>query len=218
MINAIIFDFDGLILDTELPDYESWCAKYQELGTELPFALWATYVGVAQGAFDPYADLEQRLGHPIDRAAVRATRRAHYLELVRAQALLPGVLARLDEAERLGHKLAVASSSSREWVEGHLRERGLLARFQALCCAGGALRAKPNPDVYLAALAALGVEATEALALEDSANGVAAAKAAGLRCIVVPNAVTRQLDLSQADQQVATLEELSFAALAEDYR
>jgi beta-phosphoglucomutase-like phosphatase (HAD superfamily) len=126
---------------------------------------------------------------------------------------MPGVLDRLDEAAGRGLKTAVASSSERPWVEGMLGSRGLLPRFHVIATRGGAVRAKPEPDVYLAALAALGAPAARAVAFEDSANGVAAAKAAGLFCVAVPNEVTRRLDLSRADLIVPSLADVTLADL-----
>src|SRR5438552_4015708 len=116
MIQAIVFDFDGLILDTEVPDYDSWQEAYLAHGCGLPWETWADYIGRAVGSFDPCAELEAQLGRVVDREAVRARRRQRYRELVEAQPLLPGVRETIAEAKRLGWKLGVASSSTRDWV------------------------------------------------------------------------------------------------------
>src|SRR5437016_3139722 len=112
MIQALIFDFDGLILDTEVPDYQSWLEVYQEHGCQLPFSTWVSYIGGAAEVFDVYAHLETQLGCTIDRQMIRTKRRKRYSELVEAQSILPGILDYVTTAKRLALKLAVASSGT----------------------------------------------------------------------------------------------------------
>jgi HAD superfamily hydrolase (TIGR01509 family) len=119
----------------------------------------------------------------------------------------------LDAAHERGLKLGVASSSTREWVAGHLARLGVLERFECLRCRDDVANVKPEPDLYLAVLDCLGVPASEAIAIEDSPNGVAAAKRAGMRCVAVPNSITAGLDLSEADLTLASLAELTLAQL-----
>jgi HAD superfamily hydrolase (TIGR01509 family) len=122
------------------------------------------------------------------------------LELCELEDFLPGVDALLDVASSRGLKTCIVSSGTRAWIEGHLRSRSGLERFEAIVCADGdPARAKPRPVLYLEALEHLGVDANEAIAFEDSPNGIAAAKAAGIFCVAVPNPVTAGLDLSKAD-------------------
>ena len=213
MIRSIIFDFDGLIIDTELPDFLSWAETFEAHGCSLPLSTWAPYIGRPSGSFDPYAHLEEQLGRPIDRDAIRASRRRRYLELVEAQPILPGVAEYIADAGRLGLRLAVASSSSRQWVSGHLSRLGLSEHFDCIRCADDVQQAKPSPDVYNSVLDALHVEPRAALALEDSPNGVAAAKRAGLFCVAVPNSLTRQLPLDEADLRLESLADLSLERL-----
>jgi HAD superfamily hydrolase (TIGR01509 family) len=209
-ITTVIFDFDGLILDTELPEYQSWCEVYERYGHALPLERWCLTVGAGRGhGFDPYAHLEELVGGPVDREAIRNRRRARSAELILELPLLDGVLDRIEEARTLGLKLGVASSSDADWVLGHLGRFGLAPSFAAVVCAGDLLRAKPQPDTYLEALSRLGGKADQALALEDSPNGIAAAKAAGLHCIAVPGSLTRDLDFSDADAAVHSLAALS---------
>ena len=154
----------------------------------------------------------------MDRAAIRARRRRCHAELVAAQPLLPGVLDYIAAAGRLGLRLGVASSSSRDWVVGHLTRLGLDRHFAAVICADDVARTKPDPALYLAALAALDLRPEEAVALEDSPNGIAAAKAAGIFCVAVPNPLTRRLSLAAADLQLASLADLPLDRLLERAR
>jgi HAD superfamily hydrolase (TIGR01509 family) len=212
MFRAIAFDFDGLILDTEGPVYRSWLEVYEAHGEELPFERWVQIVGSTTLEFHPQHHLEERLGRALPREVLdrRTDRRT---ELVLAQKVLPGVVELIDAARAAGMKLGVASSSTSDWVRGHLARLGILDRFDCIRCRDDVARAKPEPDLYLAVLDCLGVTAAEAFAIEDSPNGIAAAKRAGLRCVAIPNPITSKLDLSQADLVVPSLAGLSVADL-----
>lgn len=213
MIRALIFDFDGLILDTEVPEFQAWQEIFQLHGCHLPLATWATCIGTASDAFDPYAYLEAQCGRAIDREAIRVKSRQRRDELLAAQPALPGVQEYLDDATRLGLQLGVASSSSRAWVTGHLARLGLMAHFASIQCADDVHRTKPDPASYQAVLQTLNLRPEQAIALEDSPNGVLAAKRAGLFCVAVPNALTRQLSLDHADLHLASLADLPLARL-----
>jgi len=208
MIKALIFDFDGLILDTESPSFHAWQEIFGEYGCEIAPAEWATWLGAAADPQEPYEHLERRLGRTIDREALRRRRMVREGELLAAQSAAAGFLDYAKEARRGGLRLAVASSSDRAWVEGHLTRLGLKYLFSCVKCAEDVKRTKPFPDLYLAVLDDLRVEPTEAIAFEDSAHGVRAAKAAGLMCVAVPNPITRHLDLSLADTRIEGFEGL----------
>ena len=212
MIKALVFDFDGLILDTEVPEYQSWQESYQAYGCSLSLSKWTEAIGT-HDTFDPYDDLAQQLGRPVDRAAIRAKQRTRFAELMANQSILPGVERYIFRARELGLKLGVASSSSRSWVTGYLAQLGLEAYFDSIKCGDDVERTKPDPAVYLASLQALRVKAHEAIALEDSPNGVLAAKRAGIFCVAVPNAMTQQLSFDLADLQISSLAELSLEKL-----
>jgi beta-phosphoglucomutase-like phosphatase (HAD superfamily) len=154
MVRAVIFDFDGLILDTEEPVFRSWVEVYEEHGAQLPFERWVEIVGSTTTGFHPQRHLEELLGRPLqqevlDRRVVRRT------EFVHAKELLPGVLQHIEEARVLGLKLGVASSSTTEWVSGHLTRLGILDRFDCLRCRDDVAKVKPAPDLYLAMLECL---------------------------------------------------------------
>ena len=212
MIRAIVFDFDGLILDTEEPIYRSWLEVYEAHGQELPFERWVQIVGSSTIGFHPQHDLEERLGRPLPKEVLdrRIGRRT---EMVLANKLLPGVVEHLDAARASGLKVGVASSSTRDWVMGHLVRLGILDRFDCLRCRDNVANVKPEPDLYLAVLECLGVAASEAIAIEDSPNGVLAAKRAGMRCVAIPNSITARLDLGQADVVLGSLAEVTLAEL-----
>ncbi len=197
-MRAFLFDFDGLILDTELASRAGWELLYREHGHELPPELWATVVGT-HGAWDPMAHLEELVGEPLAREALNERRYAHEIALIEAEELRPGIAEYIAAARRLGLKRAIVSSSPRYWVDMHLQRLDETAGWDAICTADrDRSRAKPAPTLYLEALEALGVAANEAVAFEDSPNGVRAAKAAGVFCVAVPNEVTRELGLERA--------------------
>jgi HAD superfamily hydrolase (TIGR01509 family) len=187
---------------------------YEAHGEELPFEKWVQIVGSTTLGFHPQHHLEERLGRPLPKEVLdrRLDRRT---ELVLANALLPGVVDALDAARERGLKLGVASSSTAEWVRGHLARLGILDRFDCLRCRDDVAHAKPEPDLYLAVLDCLGVAASEAIAIEDSPHGVTAAKRAGMRCVAIPNSITQRLDLSAADCLLGSLAEVTLAELLE---
>jgi HAD superfamily hydrolase (TIGR01509 family) len=198
-VRAFLFDFDGLILDTELAARAGWEWLYREHGHELPADLWATLVGTTHAAWDPRAQLEELVGEPLDWEALNERRYAHEIALIEAEELRPGIADYLAAARRDGLKRAVVSSSTRNWVEMHLERLGEAVGWDAICTADGdPARAKPAPTLYVEALELLGVAAREAVAFEDSPNGVLAAKAAGIFCVAIPNEVTRELGLEEA--------------------
>jgi HAD superfamily hydrolase (TIGR01509 family) len=215
MTKAIIFDFDGLILDTEYPEYQAWSRVYQDRGLDLPMASWAAIIGRGPTTIvkTPYDSLEEELGHPVDRDAVRSEKRAHFTDQMRSATILPGVRSLLAEAKNAKVLVGLASSSPRDWVVGYLQQFGLLEYFDAIRTRDDVRVAKPAPDLYLSVLDALGVSPNEAITLEDSAPGIAAAKAAGIFCIAVPNRLTRLTSLDAADFEVGSLVELSLSRI-----
>ncbi len=213
MLNAIVFDFDGTIIDTEIHDYGCWAEIYQEHGVELPFAEWSGIVGTVNTAFDPHHLLETLTGRSFERAALRARRHQRLRALVEAEALRPGVLALIESAHAAGIALGVASSGTRDWVEGHLTARGLRPYFGAVCTADDVAQVKPDPALYQLALERLGAEPQNAVAIEDSRHGMVAAKRAGIRCIVVPNPMTQEMDFTGVDLLLPSLAEIDLAGL-----
>ena len=212
LVRALLFDFDGLIVDTESPALASWRELYAEHGHELTLERWSAAVGTIDG-FDPVGYLRTLAGD-VDLDEALARRTARELELVEVEQLRPGVLGYLEEARRRGLATAIVSSGSRPWIDRHLARLERAEHFDEIVTADGdAARAKPLPVLYLDALDRLGLAPGEAIAFEDSPNGLRAAKAAGLFCVAVPNSVTASLGLDEADVVVPSLAELPFARL-----
>ncbi|MEX1018444.1 MAG: HAD family hydrolase [Litorilinea sp.] len=211
-IQALVFDFDGLIVDTETPEFAAWQAVFAARGCELPLATWVLNIGT-RGVVDPYALLAEQLGAPVERETVRGQVRAHYDALIQDQQLLPGVGDYLEAARQAGIQLAVASSSRHDWVDPHLHAHGIRDYFAEVVCADDVTEVKPDPELYRLALRRLDRAPAQAIALEDSPNGVLAAKAAGMYCVFVPNAVTAHLTAAGADLQLTSLAQMPLAAL-----
>lgn len=212
-----MFDFDGLILDTETPLFEAWRLTYDHFGLRpITIAEWGHSLGRGDDdpeLIDPAARIVLALGGAVTVSEVQAQRRRVRDELLDEQPIQPGVLDIVAEAERTGMPVAVASSSPWDWVGGHLDARGLLGRFPVVVCAGGGLPGKPDPAVYVEACRALGVEPASAVALEDSPHGATAAKRAGMSCVAVPTELGRDLDFGHADAVVDTLAGVDMVAL-----
>lgn len=213
MIRALIFDFDGLIVDTETPALESWRHIYAEYGFELGLEEWSAALGTRRG-FDALehlaglvaaSDPARAAALRAEGAAIRVRRQALKEALGSAQGLLPGVTAVLDEAEALGLPCAVASSSDYHRVGGWLERLGIARRFACIRTADDVTRTRPDPELFLSATAELGLPPAACLVLEDSANGILAARAPGCPVVAVPGPLTRQLPLPPADLTLPSL-------------
>jgi HAD superfamily hydrolase (TIGR01509 family) len=207
-IRALLFDFDGLILDTETAARAGWEWLYREHGHELPEEKWALVVGTTH-AWNPMDHLEELVGEPLERESLNERRYVHELSLIEAEELRPGIADYLDAAEQRGLKRAIVSSASRRWIDMHLARLERAVGWDAILTADGdRQRAKPRPVLYLEALDVLEVAADEAIVFEDSPNGVRAAKAAGIFTVAIPNSVTRDYGLDEADLVVESLADL----------
>ncbi|HMC51367.1 MAG TPA: HAD-IA family hydrolase [Acidimicrobiales bacterium] len=216
VIRAVVFDFDGLILDTEVPIYRCWRELYSEHGEDLDVAMWQSTVGT--DGFDPAAELERRLGRRLAWDELHERRRRRRDELQALESLRPGVADWVKEAQELGLRLGIASSSERAWVLGHLERLGFATPFACIRGRDDVGAPKPSPAAYRAVLEHLGVSPAEALGVEDSVHGVRAATAAGMWCVAVPGPLTRGLDFSEADLVLDSLADLGLAALLRELR
>jgi HAD superfamily hydrolase (TIGR01509 family) len=212
MFAALIFDFDGLIIDSETPLFDIWAEIYARYGQQLTIDEWQHALGT-QGGFDPYADLATRAAELIDRDVLATWVREEHWRLCGEQPLLPGVLARLDEAAELGLPAAVASSSPAAWVAPWLERHELVGRFGAVCTRDDVARVKPAPDLFLLAAERMAADPAACVVFEDSPNGLRAAHAAGMRAVAVPNALTRDLALPGPHLVVRSLDELTLAEI-----
>ncbi|HEY6554439.1 MAG TPA: HAD-IA family hydrolase, partial [Vicinamibacteria bacterium] len=209
---AVILDFDGLIVDTETPIFESWRTVYARRGQELRIEEWQHALGT-HGGFDPFAHLGallgERLAHDTLLEEVQALNRA----ACDAQPLLPGVEALVHAARQLGLGTAVASSSTRGWVEGWLARHGIRALFDVLCGREDVAAVKPAPDLFLLAAERLGVPPGACVVFEDSPNGMRAAAAAGMRCVAVPIALMAGYELPPVSLQLELLSDFTLDEL-----
>ena len=213
VIRALVFDFDGLILDTETPLIDAWAALHERAGLAYARADAHRIVGHVDVAFDPWT----AFGPAADRVALEAEHRRLSRELTARQPILPGVLAFLEAAREGGLKLAVASNSSHGHVDRHLTRLGLRSFFDLTGCREDVAVGKPAPDLYHWVVRQLGVVPAEAIALEDSTAGTIAARAAGLWTVAVPNPSTHQHDHSAAHLVLASLADLTLAQMLERF-
>jgi len=209
MIRALVFDFDGLILDTETPVIEAWAQLHERAGLQCDRRAALDLIGEVDHDFDPWTSFNI----DVDRTVLEQEHRVLTRAITRQQPLLPGVRERLDEARQLGLQLAVASNSSHRHVDGHLQRLGLFEYFSAIRCRDDVARGKPEPDVYRAVIDVLTIAPNEAIAFEDSKAGTIAAKRAGLHCVAVPNGCTHHHDFAQVDLRLGSLAELSLSEL-----
>jgi len=216
MIKALIFDFDGLILDTESPEADMWNQIYAEHGFEFPLDEWGTVIGGnGSSKFDPADHLSLLSQGRLDSASMRSRHRSGSDALTLRNPILPGVMNHIHEAKRLGLKLAIASSSDHAWVDMHAKRLGIYDYFDKIICSDdvGVGRTKPNPDLYLLALDQLHVQKSEAIVFEDSPNGVKAANRAGIYVVAVPNPITSKLNIENANLILNSLSGLSLSEL-----
>ncbi len=203
---AVVWDFDGVLVDTEWAVYQAWQEVCTAHGGELPLDEYVRCVGSDHGTWDPKAYLEKQIGRRLDWPPILEAKNQRTRDLLEGSGPMPGVERWLGKLRGTEVPQAVASSSTREWVGGWLERLGLVEYFNSLHCRGEAPRLKPAPDLFLAAAGSLGVPPRHILAIEDSRNGVAAAKEAGMHVLAVPNQITGVQDLSEADLHVESLD------------
>jgi HAD superfamily hydrolase (TIGR01509 family) len=207
-LTAAVFDFDGLLMDTESVSLASWQYEWHQHGLELdPGTFWVNHGGdVSQ---ERYARLAAAVGPSYDLHASHLRRVAYRDELIGELGLRAGIDDWLRDAAASGLRLAVASSSPRSWVLRLLEGVGRDGDFEIFACGDEVALPKPSPQVYLLALDRLGVSADQAVAVEDSPHGAAAAKAAGLWCIAIPNPHSAAGSFDAADMVLASAADLS---------
>lgn len=196
---AVLFDFDGIIVDTEVAIYEAWLETFREHGEDLPLSLYTRCIGSDFDAWSPKVHLEDLTKLEFDWIKKDEDRQKVIRAALSEHGPIDGVVEVFQKLQELGVPLAVVSSSSHSWVDGWLEKLNLRDYFETVVCKGDAPRIKPAPDLFLEASKRLGIPTSECLVIEDSLNGLLSAKEAGMRVWVVPNRVTAGLDFQRAD-------------------
>ncbi|TYR79399.1 HAD family hydrolase [Priestia megaterium] len=209
MIKAIVFDFDGLIVDTESVWYEVYREMLDERGVQLPIAEFASYIGT--DTTELYNYLERQFANELTKKEIAKESLRRHQEKMKTLAAREGVVDYLEEAKALGLKIGLASSSYRDWVTNFLGELNLLDYFEVMQTRDDVEKVKPHPALYQNAIAKLGVLPSEAIAFEDSANGAKAAIAAGLQCVIVPNPLSQHLQFEKYHLRIASMKEKKLA-------
>jgi HAD superfamily hydrolase (TIGR01509 family) len=209
--SAVLFDFDGVLVDTEWAIYQAWLRTFQAHGHDLPLEIYTHCIGSDFATWSPKTHLEELTGLAFDWHDLDARRQEEILGELTHEGTMPGVIGLLDQLTHAAIRRAVVSSSSHHWVDGWLEKLAFAEHFETVVCRGDAERIKPAPDLYLEAARRLGLAPADCLVIEDSLNGVKSAKAAGMSVWVVANRVTGGLDFSAADRIFPTLGELAAA-------
>ncbi|HTQ29567.1 MAG TPA: HAD-IA family hydrolase [Opitutaceae bacterium] len=208
MIRALVFDFDGLIFDTETPLIEAFAEVHRKRNMPFDRAKFTRAVGTIEPDFDPW----KAFGPTAPRSELETERLRINQERLEEQKVLPGVVELINEARQRGLQLAIASNSGSAHVTGYLKYLGLFEKFDFLSCRDADdTPPKPAPDLYLAVLKKLKVNGEEALAFEDSSAGITSARMAGFWCVAVPNESTREQDFAWAHLRLDSLADQTLA-------
>ncbi|ADU29009.1 HAD family hydrolase [Evansella cellulosilytica] len=212
-IKAVIFDCDGLLIDTETPWYLALKEIYESYQLDLPLEVYAQCIGSNFDGYDPYFSLKKQAQELVNIDETKNKARTIHKRLMKEQQLRPGVVEYLQDAKRLGLKVALASSSNREWIEEQLKAFQILSFFDSIHTGDTVERVKPFPDLYEAALRSLHVKKEEAVVFEDSLNGLKAANNAGIPCVVIPNEVTAHLPFKTHTHKLASMGDMPLESL-----
>ncbi len=207
-IRGLIFDFDGVLVDTEWAIYQSWVRLYAREGQHISIATYAPCLGAGYSHWDPAAHLERLTGKHYDWEKETPVRQAQIEAELAQMGLMPGAQELLDWCAGQGIALTVASSSSRRWVQGWLERLGIFDRFVGTFCRTDGYAVKPDPALFLAAQSCLHLPAEQCLIIEDSENGTISAQNAGIPCIAIPNRMTAGCNLSRAAYREESLTSL----------
>jgi HAD superfamily hydrolase (TIGR01509 family) len=197
---AVLFDFDGVLVDTEWAIYQAWLRTFEAQGHDLPLEIYTRCIGSDFATWSPKTHLEDLSGLAFDWHDLDAKRQEAIMADLAGEGTMPGVIPLLEKLAAMEIRRAVVSSSSHHWVDGWLEKLEFAGHFESVVCRGDAPRIKPAPDLYQEAARRLGLDPADCLVIEDSLNGMLAGKAAGMQVWIVPNRVTAGLDFSAADR------------------
>ncbi len=205
---AVLFDFDGVLVDTEWAIYQAWLKTFQAHGHDLPLDIYTRCIGSDFATWSPKTHLEDLSGLDFDWHDLDTRRQETIMAELVGEQTMTGTLPLLEKLRTSGIRRAVVSSSSHHWVDGWLNKLAFAHYFELVICRGDAAKIKPAPDLYLEAAKRLGLAPQDCLVIEDSLNGMHAAKAAGMTVWIVPNRVTSGLNFTPADRTFQSLVEL----------
>jgi putative hydrolase of the HAD superfamily len=205
---AVLFDFDGVLVDTEWAIYQAWLKTFQAHGHDLPLDIYTRCIGSDFATWSPKTHLEDLSGLDFDWHDLDTRRQDTIMAELVGEQTMTGTLPLLEKLRTSGIRRAVVSSSSHHWVDGWLDKLAFAHYFERVICRGDAAKIKPAPDLYLEAAKRLGLAPQDCLVIEDSLNGMHAAKAAGMTVWIVPNRVTSGLNFTPADRTFQSLVEL----------
>ena len=205
---AIIFDFDGVLVDTEWAIYQSWVKLFAREGQKISIETYSPCLGAGYSHWNPGDYLESLTGKKYDWETETPARQAVLEADLERMGLMDGALELLDWCREHDIPLAVASSSSRRWVAGWLEKLGIMKRFVGVFTRTDGYPVKPDPALFLAARECVGVAPDDCIIIEDSENGTISAQRAGIPCIAIPNRMTAAADFSRAKMVLHSLREL----------
>lgn len=212
LIKGVIFDFDGLIVDTETTWYEAFKEVFWESHhLNLDLIGYSQCIGTGNDVL--YRYFRKLAGDSVDCELLEEQATVKYENLMKAPVLREGVIEYLNEAKQSNLKIALASSSSKEWVHTYLKQLNIIDYFKIINTKDDVSNVKPDPELYDKTLKDLGLSPKETIVFEDSINGLSAAKAAGIRCVIVPNSVTKNLKFENFDDRIDSMKEITLSEL-----
>lgn len=214
MVAALIFDHDGLMVDTEVALAECIVEVLAGLGATVAFEDFGHLFGTTEADAEWERLIPEWCGRPVTLAEFEAAITPLFRPRADTLPLLPGVADLIHAGRAAGWKVGLATGSSRDQVEARLDRLGVLSAFDAVVTSADVARGKPAPDIFLAAAERLGVVPPACVVLEDSQPGCEAAVAAGMPVVLCPSAVSAHLEYPTATRRVGSLTEVTFADLA----
>ncbi len=195
---AVVFDFDGTLVDTESAEFRSWTTVFERRGAQLRLEEWVKCVGAPPGTWSAFSHLQDLIG-PLSEPEVIQERESELEQELTRLTWMPGARETVDHYRGAGVPVGVATNSNMAWIKRITGVLGIEGLFPVIVTRDDVPRPKPAPDSFREACRRLGADPADCLAFEDSPSGLAAAKAAGMSVAVTPNELTRGLDLSAAD-------------------